>query len=115
MALRGINPLRAELEDARGEYQATAEQVERLEETYRKLAAAMGDYEKRIRDYQALVENLRRRVKEKDQLLAQVKKDYQARVRDYTVAVDELKERLKEACNMKARGQQDKNKNKSKG
>lgn len=105
MALRGKNPLRAELEDAKMEYEATVKQVENLEETYKQLVSAMGDCDKKITDYQVLVENLRQRIEEKDQILAQTKKDYQARIKDYNIAIDELKERLKEACNMKQKKQ----------
>ena len=110
MALRGKNPLRAELEDAKRQYEATDKQEENLEETYKQMVAAKGDCDKKITDYQVLVENLRQRIEEKDQILAQTKKGYQARIKDYNIAIDELKERLKEACNMKQKKKQNRQK-----
>lgn len=40
---------------------------------------------------QGLVENLRQRIAEKDELMRRLKSDYQARIEEYTKEIDSLK------------------------
>lgn len=68
-ALFGENPYRRELEEIRDHYEKTAERVAQLEDIRFMFEQKMDDTEKQLASYQALVENLRERVREKDELI----------------------------------------------
>ena len=71
-ALFGENPYQKELEEVRQHYEKTAARVEQLEELRFKFEERMDDTEKMVATYQTLVENLRRRLREKDDLIRQM-------------------------------------------
>lgn len=48
---------------------------------------------RRERSLQTLVENLRERIREKDELIYYIKKDYAQRIHDYDVEIDALRGR----------------------
>lgn len=83
-ALLGRNPYQLELDRVREEYEKTAEQVRLLDVLY-------GKVQKKLSDYEQLIENLRKRIIEKDQLMASVKRDFQERLAAYNEKIDELK------------------------
>ena len=68
-ALLGDNPYRKELEEIRGRYEKTAVRVAQLEEIRFRLEEQMDGTEKQLASYQSLIENLRERVREKDELI----------------------------------------------
>lgn len=83
IALLGRNPYQLELDRVREEYEKTAEQVRLLDELY-------GKVQKNLSDYEQLIENLRKRIIEKDQLMASMKRDFQERLSAYNEKIDEL-------------------------
>lgn len=83
-ALFGRNPYQLELDRVREEYEKTAEQVRLLDEQY-------GKVQKKLSDYEQLIENLRKRIIEKDQLMDSMKRDFQERLSAYNEKIDELK------------------------
>lgn len=71
-ALRGYNPFELELQRVRDDYNRVAEQVAQLEKVF---DSVKKQTEKAISDvnrYQRLVENLRKRLSEKDTLIAEL-------------------------------------------
>ena len=79
-ALRGVNPFQRELDRVKEDYNRMAEQVAQLEgvfDSIKKMTAkTIGD----VNSYQRLVENLRERLSEKDELIESMKKDFQQRL-----------------------------------
>lgn len=84
-ALCGNNPFQMELERVREEYEKTADRVKQLEGLHEKVSG-------QIVDYQALIENLRQRLAEKDELLKRTKEEYQKRIKKYNELVSDLHE-----------------------
>jgi len=83
-ALFGNNPFQMELEKAKEDYEKTAARVKKLDELYTKVQGQMGSY-------QNLVEILRKRLTEKDELLKRTKEEYQKRIEQYNQKISELK------------------------
>ena len=82
----------------------TKRRLEQSEENYKEFgnvpASQMIDNTKQISTYQTLVENLRERLKEKDETIEQIRKDYQRqvenyekRVGDYSLTIDALQKK----------------------
>ena len=69
LALTGRNPFQKELEQAWKDYEQVAAKVNDLRDLYSELSGKMGVYESQIKDYQTLVENLRRRLNDKDDVI----------------------------------------------
>lgn len=74
LALAGRNPFRSELERVKEEYEKTAEKVRLLSDYHIKAQEAIEETRKQTRSYQVLIENLRERLKEKDELINQMNK-----------------------------------------
>jgi chromosome segregation ATPase len=116
LALCGNNPYQVELADVRGKYEKAAERVTGLQELYFKgvelydavsrhvaeLEKLVADGKEQEKSLQRLIENLRERMAEKDDVLAQqgkefrermerMKADYQRRIDEYTAEIDRLK------------------------
>ncbi len=72
-ALLGRNPFRDELNELREHYEAVAERVQALTELYYTSAEALGRMEREKADNQLLIENLRKRVDEKDKEIKRMK------------------------------------------
>lgn len=90
MALTGCDPFRDELEEKNSQLENAADNLSAMQN---QLYAALEKWEqsaKRIDDYEALIENLRERIKEKDTLMERMKEDYQKRIDQYTKKIDEL-------------------------
>ena len=102
LALCGADPFREELVKLTADYEKTAENVRRLNEMYYQVVEKWSAAEKRLEDYQVLVENLRERIREKDaeienagkdfrERMERMKADYQKRIEQYTEEIDRLK------------------------
>lgn len=102
LALCGADPFREELAKLTADYEKTAENVRRLNEMYYQVVEKWDAAEKRLEDYQVLVENLRERIREKDaeienagkdfrERMERMKADYQKRIEQYTEEIDRLK------------------------
>ena len=76
-AVLNINPYKVELDELRDHYE--------------KAAGQMTATEKMMGSLQALVENLRQRIDEKDELMKRMKEDYQARIEAYSREIDTLR------------------------
>lgn len=101
IALLGRNPYQIELDEVKEKYEAAAENVNSLNDMYYKLLEKMDYAEKWIADYQRIIENLRERIKEKEEMLSQQDRDYRAsldeyekRIKAYKVKID-VKEALR--------------------
>lgn len=90
-AVLNINPYKAELDELRDHYEKAAENVQLLDGLYEKAAGQMTATEKMMGSLQALVENLRQRIDEKDELMKRMKEDYQARIEAYSREIDSLR------------------------
>lgn len=90
LALTGANPYSDELQDAKDKLNKAADNLSAMRN---QLYAALEKWEqsvKRTDDYEALIENLREHIKEKDTLMERMKEDYQKRIDQYTKKIDEL-------------------------
>ena len=90
LALTGNNPYQVELDEVREEYRKTASNVKKLEDFYYKALEKWDKADGQIKDYQTLVENLRKRVAEKDALIAEMDKDYRKRVAEKDALIAEM-------------------------
>lgn len=103
-ALAGNNPYQMELDRVREEYEKTAERVEQLDELYYTIKGNLAQSDARLADYQQLVENLRRRIVDKDDLIGRMREeasrieaDYRRRLADYGETVGRLQAELKKS------------------
>lgn len=83
IALCGNNPYQMELDRVREEYEKTTEKVAQLEDMYWKFKEQKAEIDKQVTGYQTLVENLRQRLKEKDEQLSQLKMSRQRLVGEH--------------------------------
>ena len=98
LAQLGKDPFRCELDSLRNSYEKASEKIASLNDLYfevvdkydaiKKLVA---DKDAQVESLQGLVENLRQRIAEKDELMRRLKSDYQARIEEYTKEIDSLK------------------------
>ena len=84
-ALCGNNPFQMELIRVKEEYEKTAARVKQLEELHEKVSG-------QITSYQTLIDNLRQRLDEKNELLKRTKEEYQKRIEKYNKLVSDLHE-----------------------
>lgn len=104
IALCGNNPYQMELDRVREEYEKTAEKVAQLEDLYWTFKELKVDVDKQMASYQTLVENLRQRLKEKDEQIAQLKLSRQRLVNEHQnplAAYSETIAKLQEKPNKK--------------
>ena len=92
-ALRGINPFQSELDRVKEEYNHVAEQVAQLEKVFNSVKKQTEKAISDVNSYQRLVENLRKRLSEKDALIDSMKEDYQQRINNYKTEIAELQNR----------------------
>ena len=100
IAFSGKNPLQTELTRIKEEYEKIAGDAKRLRDLYYECQERWGNTEKQLEecrrhlsDYQKLVENLRQRIVEKDDLMNRVKEDYQNRIREYNEEIEALRQK----------------------
>ena len=100
-ALAGSNPYQMELDRVREEYEKTAERVRELGDIYYKLREQLTETNKQVAGYQTLIENLRKRLSEKDTLMEQAREDsrkqaeeYRKRISDYSATIARLQKEL---------------------
>lgn len=75
MALMGKNPFRKELEQVTQNYEKTARRIDSLDESLYHLEKRLYDSSEREKNCQALIENLRKRLSEKDQTIEDLRKE----------------------------------------
>lgn len=85
IALFARDPYRQELDELREAYDLTAKRVGELDELRYKLEAKMAATESRVRSFENLTENLRKRVMDKDILLTQLTADHRKQVNQMTI------------------------------
>ncbi len=83
LALAGVNPYWKELDKLQREYEEAVAKVKKLEDTYTMISDG---FEKNAHKYQALVENLRTRITEKDEMITLMDKEYNRRIEELTKA-----------------------------
>lgn len=76
-AICGQDPYRMELEALEERYNKAVSHVEQLQTGYLSLSEKIGELERRDSDYQALVENYRERIREKEEEIAAMNKGCQ--------------------------------------
>lgn len=76
-AICGQDPYRTELEALEERYNKAASHVEQLQSAFLSLNEKLGELERKDSDYQALVENYRERIREKDEEIAAMNKGCQ--------------------------------------
>lgn len=103
IALFGNNPYQMELDRVREEYEKTAEKVTQLDDLYWAFKEQLATAEKQVASYQTLVENLRERLKEKDEQIAHMNKsrqqlvdENQKRIAAYSETIAKLQAELKQ-------------------
>jgi predicted nucleic acid-binding Zn-ribbon protein len=94
MALLGRNPFQIELNEVKENLVSAAENVSMLNDMYFKLQEKMVAAEKWLIDYQSLVENLRERIKDKDEQLSQQARDYRTSLAEYEKRIQAYKLKL---------------------
>lgn len=104
LALTSNNPYQVELDEVREEYEKTKANVKRLEDFYCKALENWDKAGSQTKDLQVLVENLRKRVAEKDALIAEMDKDcrrqadgYKKRIAEYGEQIARLQGQLAKA------------------
>lgn len=73
IALTGRNPYREELDELQEKYDKSAQHVSLLRDMYYSAVERWTDSDKQARSLQALVENLRDRIKDKDLLIDELR------------------------------------------
>ncbi|MBR5395768.1 MAG: hypothetical protein IK144_11930 [Bacteroidaceae bacterium] len=94
MALLGRNPFQLELNEVKEKFESAAEKVGMLNDMYFKLQDNMVTVERWLIDYQTLVENLRERIRDKDEQLSQQEHDYRAAKAEYEKRIQAYKLKL---------------------
>ncbi len=92
-ALRGINPFELELKRVQEDYKRVADKVEQLQSVYAAVKEKTSGAVNQIRNLQALVENQRSRLSEKDVLIRRMRREFNERVMAYNAKIDELTNR----------------------
>ena len=103
MALLGRNPYREELDELKEKYEKTGENVKSLRGMYCDVVERWTEADKQAKSLQALVENLRERIREKDagleeqerafrELLEQTRREYDKRIATYAEEIARMKE-----------------------
>ena len=90
-ALRGIDPFQHEFDRMKEDYNRVAEQVAQLEIVFDSVKKMTDKSIKDVESYQRLVENLRKRLSEKEELIESMKQDYQQRANAYKTEIALLK------------------------
>lgn len=93
-ALLGVDYRQAELDEVREMYNKSSAYVKTLEDAYSKIVAKMDATDRLFASLQMLIENLRSRLNEKDDLMARMKEDYQSRINVYSAKIDALTKKL---------------------
>ncbi|MBQ8713027.1 MAG: hypothetical protein IJ551_09470 [Prevotella sp.] len=94
-ALLGRNPYREELDEVREHYEQAADNVRSMQDMYYNALEKWAEADKQAKSLQALTENLRERIREKDTMMEQMREEYQQRIRHKQEALDSLRRELK--------------------
>ena len=86
IALLGRNPYQEELDGLQEKYDKAAQNVSSLQDMYYGAVERWTEADKQARSLQALVEQLRERIREKDAIIGEMEKDYQQRGRENAVS-----------------------------
>lgn len=93
-ALLGKNPFREELDTLNSDYARALETLSELENKMEALSVKLLETENSIKSYQALTENLRQRVGEKDNEIRSLKEYYGKRINERNRKIIELRDDL---------------------
>lgn len=80
-ALRGSDPFRAELDRVKAEHEQCREQVQQLQGLCLEAEKKMKRQRKMVHDYQRLVENLRKRLQEKERQVELMEEDFEKKLK----------------------------------
>lgn len=80
-ALRGSDPFRAELDRVRAEHEQCREQVQQLQGLCLEAEKKMKRQRKMVHGYQRLVENLRKRLQEKERQVELMEEDFEKKLK----------------------------------
>jgi len=105
IALFGRNPYRQELDELKEKYEKAGENVKSLRGMYCDAVERWTEADKQAKSLQALVENLRERIREKDarldeqerafrELLEQTRREYDKRIATYAEEIERLQKNL---------------------
>ncbi|MBQ9646108.1 MAG: hypothetical protein IJV24_07110 [Prevotella sp.] len=94
-ALMGRNPYREELDEVKERYEQAADNVRSLQDMYYSALEKWTEADRQAKSLQALTENLRERIREKDEMMEQMREEYQQRIRQYVEEMDGLRRELK--------------------
>jgi chromosome segregation ATPase len=90
LALLGSNPVSKEIERIKNEYASIMGRLKQMEQRANDIQTRFVSTKKQITNYQNQIENLRQRIKEKDELIARIKNEYQKRISEYNLIIDKL-------------------------
>ena len=96
MALMGRNPFPEELEQITEQYEKTAEKVRELNDLYDKSVESIERLTAQVGDYETLVENLRQRIDEKEDVITELSAEKNRLVRKLRDSIDEMISKNKE-------------------
>ena len=96
-AILARNPFSVELKRVKEEYRKTAEVAERLKELYNTVQGNYAMLERKLGDYQNLVENLRKRIMDKENLIALQHDTYEKELSECQATIANLQQQLKTA------------------
>lgn len=94
LALRGRNPYQQELDGVREEYEHTVEDVRRLGEAHAELSRRYKETRRQVASCQVLIEHLRQRLGEKDELIVRMNEDYRRRADEFNRRVASYSEKI---------------------
>jgi dipeptidase len=95
-AMFGNNPYQIELNRLSEEYEKAADNVKQLEEYYWLFKAQQAEVEQQVASYQTLVDNLRKRLEEKDEMMEQMKAEYNKSIASLCETIERLKKEMKD-------------------
>lgn len=82
IALLGRNPYREELDGLKEKLEKAGENVEVMHGMYYSAVERWTEADKQVKSLQALVENLRERIREKDQMIEEMEQEYRERTKE---------------------------------
>lgn len=94
-AILARNPFSVELKRVKEEYRKTAEVAERLKELHNTAQDNYAMLERKLGDYQNLVENLRKRIIDKENLIALQHDTYEKKLSECHATIANLQQQLK--------------------
>lgn len=89
LALCGKNPQEQKIKRLTAKHKETVKQVFVLDELCAKFRARVESAEKKVAEYQNVIELYRKRLSEKDILIKRIKDGYKGRIDDYTTEISQ--------------------------